>query len=279
MIDKLLIPVDGSAPAKRAAKFGLELAAVYDAAVDVLHVVDGRSREHGTRIIDEALDVDVDGDPTVARHQVEGKPATSIASHVTDADTDLVVMGRYGRSGVSDHLLGSVSERVLRNVTVPVVSVPGETVDRETGREYGDVLLTTDGSEEAERAGPYATDIARRTAATLHLLTVVDVQAEAGPFDAGGVDREYVERLENRGQDALDSLADTIDAGDVDVRSSIVKGDTAEEIRAYADEHDVGLLAISSEGQTNLVGQRLGSIASRLLGSVKRPILVVPILD
>lgn len=277
MFDKLLIPVDGSAPAKRAAKFGLELAAVYDAAVDLLHVVGERDRERGNRILDQAIDVTVDGDPAVERHLVDGKPSNSIVRHVADAGTDLVVMGRYGRSGISEHVLGSVSERVLRNVKVPVVSVPGETVDTETGREYGDVLLTTDGSEAAERAGPYAADIARRTASALHLLTVVDVQAEAGPFDAGGVDREYVGRLEDRGQDALDSLADGIDAGAVDVQSAVVKGDTVEEIRAYADEHDVDLLAISSEGQTNLVGQRLGSIASRLLRTVKRPMLVVPI--
>lgn len=277
MFEKLIIPVDGSAPARRAAKFGLELAAVYDAAVDVIHAVDSRSDERGDDVIDEAIDVDVAGDPTVERRLVEGKPSEAIVRHVRETDADLVVMGRYGRSGVAEHLLGSVSERVLRNVEVPVVSVPGETVDTETGREYENVLLTTDGSEEAERAGPYASDIARRTVATLHLLTVVDVQAEAGPFDAGGVDREYVERLENRGQDALDGLADSIDTEELDVRSSMVNGDTVEEIRAYATEHDVDLLAISSEGQTNLVGQRLGSVATSLLRTVNRPILVVPI--
>lgn len=274
MFDTLLITVDGSAPAKRAAKYGLELAAIYDASVDVLHVTD--DEERGNRILDEATAFDVDGEIDVERHVVDGKPGNAIVKHAEEADADLVVMGRYGRSGTVEHLLGSTSERVLRNVEVPVLTVAGEAVDADTGREYGDILLTTDGSEIAERAGPYAADVARRTAATLHLLTVVDVQAEAGPFDAGGVDRTYVERLENRGQDALESLEASIDTTDLDVRSSMEKGDTVEEIVGYADDHDVDLLTISSEGATNLVGQQLGGVASRILKRVERPVLVVP---
>lgn len=274
MFDTLLITVDGSAPAKRAAKYGLELAAIYDASVDVLHVTDDEERGH--RILDEATAFDVDGDLDVERHLVEGKPGKAIVRQAEELEADLVVMGRYGRSGIVEHLLGSTSERVLRNVEVPVLTIPGERVDAQTGREYGDVLLTTDGSETAERAGPYAADVARRTAATLHLLTVVDVQAEAGPFDAGGVKEEFIERLENQAQEALDSLADSIDSADLDVRSSMEKGDTVDEITAYADDHDVDLLAISSEGETSLAGQQLGSVADRVLKEIERPVLVVP---
>ena len=274
MFEKLLVPVDGSAPAKRAAKYGLELAAIYDAAVDVLHVTD--DDEQGTRVLDEATAFDVAEDLPVERHLVEGKPSKAIVRHAIEADADLVVMGRYGRSGITQHLLGNTSERVLRNTEVPVLTVPGDGVDEGTGREYSDVLLTTDGSEMAEKAAPYAADVAGRTAATLHLLTVVDVQAEAGPFDAGGVDKEYVDRLRNRGQDALDSVEDSLDTTTLDVESSLAEGDTIEEIVSYADEKDVDLLAISSEGQNNVVGQRLGSVTGKVLKQVDRPVLVVP---
>jgi nucleotide-binding universal stress UspA family protein len=274
MFERLLIPVDGSAPAKRAAKYGLELAAIYDAAVDVLHVTD--NEERGNEILDKATAFEVADELSVERHLIEGKPSKSIVHHAEAADADLVVMGRYGRSGITQHLLGSTSERVLRNTEVPVLTVPGDGVDERTGREYSDVLLTTDGSETAEKAGPYAADIARRTAATLHLLTVVDVQAQAGPFDAGGVDKEYMNRLRNRGQDALDSVEAGLDSSALDVQSSMAEGDTIEEIVSYATDHEVDLVAISSEGQNNVVGQRLGSVAGRVLKKVQRPVLVVP---
>lgn len=272
MYEKLLIPVDSSAPAKRAAKYGLELAAMYDASVDLLHVTEDEQR--GARILDEVTAFDVAGELSVERHLEHGKPGKVIVRHAAEAD--LVVMGRYGRSGITEQLLGSVSDRVLRNVEVPVLTVPGDDVGPQTGTVYEDLLLTTDGSETAERAGPYAADLARRTAATLHLLTVVDVEAEAGPFDAGGVDREYVERLENRGEDALDSLEASLDTAELDVHRSLVKGHAVEEIVDFADEQDVDLLAISSEGQSNVVGQRLGSVANRVLDTVERPVLVVP---
>lgn len=285
MFDKLLIPVDGSAPAKRAAKFGLELAAVYDAAVDVLHVVDvgpreaDEARERGTDLLEKVATLDVDGDPAVETHLTEGTPSEIIPTHVDKHGTDLVVMGRHGRSGITAHLLGSTTERVLRQVSVPVLTVPGESITPEMGRTYEDVVVTTDGSDVAEEAAPCGADIARHMGATLHLLTVVDVLAEAGPFDAGGVKTEYVERLKDEGQAALDRLADSTDTTDLDTVSSLVEGRTIDEIERYVDEHGIDLVAIASQGESSLVSQRLGSTTNRVLNAVERPVLVVPVSD
>lgn len=289
MFSKLLVPVDGSTPAKRAAKFGLELAAKYDAAVDVLYVIEAgviddeermaKRRERGEAILEEVADLDVEGSPAVETHLHEGDPSEVITSHVADADVDLVAMGRRGRTGVEEHLFGSVVERVLRSAEVPVLTVTGDGVRAETGRTYRNVLLTTDGSEVAEQAAPYGADVARRTGATLHLLTVVDVAAEAGPFDAGGVSDEFLERLENRGEEALDRLAERIDATDLDLRSSLVEGRTATEIDAYVTENDVDLVVMASQGETSLVGQQLGSTTRRVLATVDDPVLVVPVTD
>jgi nucleotide-binding universal stress UspA family protein len=288
MFDRVLVPVDGSGPATRAAKFGLELAAVYGASVDVLHVVEGgllrpgagdaERSERAEAVLDAVTDLDVDGSPPVETHVLEGRPGAVIGRHVREHDVDLVAMGRRARTGIRGHVLGSVADRVLRSVDVPVLTVAGEEVRPETGRTYADVLLTTDGSDVAERAAPVGADVARRTGATLHLLTVVDVMAAAGVFDAGGVDRAYVERLEERGRDAIDRLADSVDDS-VAVESALVHGHAASEIGAYADGHGVDLVVMASRGQTGIVGQRLGSTARRVLGTVLRPVLVVPVTD
>ena len=279
MFDNLLIPVDGSDPAKRAAKYGLELAAVYDASVDVLHVVEDESEDGDRTPLDEVANLDIAGDPAVETHLVEGTPKDTILAHVDDGDTDLVVMGRHSRRGITQHLLGSTTERVLRGTEVPVLTVPGGDIDAETGRNYEDVLVTTDGSEVAERAAPLAADVARRTGAALHLLTVVDVVAEGGVFDAGGVSAEFVDRLRDSGRDALDSLAEGIDTSDLDVRSSVVEDRAVDGIAAYANEADIDLLVLASEGETNLLGQHLGGTTSRVLDTVKRPVLVLPSPD
>lgn len=280
MFDSILVPIDGSDPANRAARFGLKLAAAYDASVDLLHVVptdDDAASERGEQLLKEVAATSDDGDLDVRTQLVEGKPAKAIVSRAEKTGSDLVVMGRHSRRGISQHLLGSTTERVLRSVGVPVLTIPRSDTGPIPAVE--NVLLTTDRSEAAALAAPYGVDLARRLAASLHLLTVVDVQAEAGPFNAGGVDREYIERLEAEGRKALDRLTEDVDMSGVDVREALVRGWAIEEIRTYVDDHDIDLLVLASEGQTNLVGQRLGSTTTRVLDTVKRPVLVVPVRD
>ncbi len=62
-----------------------------------------------------------------------GDPAQRIIEFVSDEDIDMVAMTTHGRTGLGRIVLGSVAERVLRGVTVPVLllrSVEGEAVER-----------------------------------------------------------------------------------------------------------------------------------------------------
>jgi nucleotide-binding universal stress UspA family protein len=54
-----------------------------------------------------------------------GEPAQELADLVDERDVDAVVMATHGRSGPSRALLGSVAERLLRMVVVPVVMARG----------------------------------------------------------------------------------------------------------------------------------------------------------
>ncbi|WP_338741911.1 universal stress protein [Haloplanus salilacus] len=274
MFDDVLIAVDGSECARRAAKHGFELAARYDAEATVVTVYGGAD-ERGRAVLDETAALATDVGVPVESELLSGKPASTIAGRAADGGADLVVVGRQGRSGVAKRILGSVTERLLRRSDVPVLTVPAGDIEDDTGADYGTVLATTDGSEVAERVAPYGADIARRFGATLHALSVVDIQAEAGVFNAGGVGKEFVERLETRGRQAVDDLVDGIDTADFEVRTSVVRGTAHDAIADYVDDEGVDLLVMSSEGQTNLAGQQLGTVTGRVLRSVDRPVLVV----
>lgn len=145
MYDTILLPTDGSTGTEQAIVNGLDIAGQYDATVHALYVIDtakllelgyfgDRSDFEATiepledearravRKIDEQADrmgVDVDV-ITVVR---QGAPYETIVEYADEADVDLIVMGTHGRRGLPRHVLGSVTERVVRTADVPVLTV------------------------------------------------------------------------------------------------------------------------------------------------------------
>lgn len=291
MFDRILIAVDGSSCSRRAAAYGLGVASAYDAAVDVVHAVEPgtledeavhrQRRERGEELLDAVTGLAGGLDVDVETQLVEGNVPASLVSHIDDHGADLVVLGRQGKGGLGERLLGSVAERVLRGTDVPVLVVPGvDPLDPEE-TSFERVLATTDGSETAERAAPVAADVARKYGASLHAVTVVDVEAEAGVFDAGGVTEEYVERLEERGEEYVDSFSDRVreTAPDVTVKSAVLRGVPHLALEEYTVANDIDLLVLASVGESSLAGHLLGSTADRLLRVVEVPVLVIPGAD
>ncbi|MFB6132661.1 MAG: universal stress protein [Halanaeroarchaeum sp.] len=281
MFSHVLAPVDGSGPANRAATIARELGGLFDATVTVLHVesdVPRRDDESaGETILESAVTPRIEGEPTVRTRLETGRPDRVVANVVESEPVDLVVMGRRGRRGLSRRVLGSVTERVLRNVAVPVLTVDGGSGARDTIADAGTMVLTTDGSEESERVAEPARAFATTLDATVQYLSVVDLHAAAGPFDAGGLSPSFVEALEDDAAAAIDRLADRV--GAPAERTVVRRGSPSEEIVTYVNETGVDLLAMASEGQTNIAGQVIGSVTRRVLQGTSIPVLVVPVVD
>lgn len=53
----------------------------------------------------------------------EGNPEEDILKMTENYNTDLLVMGTYGRSGLKHLFMGSVAERVMRHSNIPVMIV------------------------------------------------------------------------------------------------------------------------------------------------------------
>ena len=53
-----------------------------------------------------------------------GEPAHEIVSYAAEWKADLVAMGRHGHSHVAGMLMGSIAQKVLATVTIPVLLVP-----------------------------------------------------------------------------------------------------------------------------------------------------------
>ncbi len=142
-VDGLLVPTDGSEGATAAVDWGLDLADAYDAMVHAVFSADTKRIGGATdpdgifreleRIGDDALE-DVrtrarDRSVSVTGTVASGRPARVILEFVERTDSDVVVMGTHGRSGLQRPFLGSVTETVVRGADVPVLCVPVANAD------------------------------------------------------------------------------------------------------------------------------------------------------
>jgi nucleotide-binding universal stress UspA family protein len=149
MYDCILVPTDGSSEVDAVLDHAAKLAAVHDADLHALYVIntagyaglpgdaaigglDAMMNEQGEAALDRAAER-ADGRLT-ERVLVEGTPSAEIVAYADEAGCDLIVMGTHGRGGIDRLLLGSVAERVVRTSPVPVltVRVGGKSGDRES---------------------------------------------------------------------------------------------------------------------------------------------------
>ena len=134
MINKILVPLDGSAHSKKALEFACELAKKFDSQLHLLHVVQppvstqtigiGASAirtnffqkdldEIGRNLIEAAKQIAIDHDCNNVETQIEaGLPAHQIIDKARKHNVNLIIMGSRGLTDLSGLLQGSVSHKV-----------------------------------------------------------------------------------------------------------------------------------------------------------------------
>jgi nucleotide-binding universal stress UspA family protein len=130
---RILVAIDGSADAAAALLHAVDLARDQNALMTLLTVAPPQPTPVGAaasappdllsfheKLLREATD-SLPDDIGVTTRLERGNPAETILRIVRTGEHDLVVMGSHGHSRVHRALLGSVSERVLKASTVPVL--------------------------------------------------------------------------------------------------------------------------------------------------------------
>lgn len=137
----ILVPVDFSEHSRRALTTARDVAARFGSSVHVLHVFeravhpelyyggipldspDFRMVEANLR---EALETFVRETPgpeaVTSLHVLEGRAVPTILDFIQEHDIGLVVIATHGLTGMAHLLLGSVSEKVVRRATCPVLT-------------------------------------------------------------------------------------------------------------------------------------------------------------
>jgi nucleotide-binding universal stress UspA family protein len=285
MYEDILLPFDGSDGAAGALHHAAEIAHWIDATIHVLFVAD-TTRESvsvvETRVVDalvqegediveeaektlETLDVDYDSDV------VQGKPAPTIVEYAERYDHDVIVLPTHGREGVSRYLLGSVTEKVVRLASVPVLTARMQP-DEQLTFPYENLLLPTDGGASVARAAEHSLSLASALGATVHVLSVVD-DASLGPdvrSTIAGRERE---------QAATDAVDDFVSKAEAHGVSNTVRhvehGSPIEVILDTIDSNDIHAVVMGTTGRRGSDRILLGSVAEKTVRSAPVPVITV----
>lgn len=116
----ILVPTDRSEASMAVLGPAIDLAKLFEARLVFLHVVEKESpgaRKHLEEIAAKAWGVET------AVVVDRGDPAKGILGNARFHGCDLIAMTTHGRSGISRLAVGSVTEQVLREATVPLLVV------------------------------------------------------------------------------------------------------------------------------------------------------------
>lgn len=140
--ERILLPFDFSEQSRCALRSAVDLALEYEAKIHLIHVVqdyyycselsggavsvrdlmpdiEEKHCEQLKTLVSEIANPDLKVEVTVEM----GAPVESVVRIAKDENTDLIVMGSHGRSGLSHMLLGSTTERVVRLAPCGVYAV------------------------------------------------------------------------------------------------------------------------------------------------------------
>jgi len=285
MYDDVLVPFDGSDGAAAVLEHAADIASWADATIHVLYVadttrdsvtvvdgdtVDALARQ-GEDVVDDAVDTlrghGVDHETDV----VQGNPAPTIVEYADRYDHDLILIPTHGRDGISRYLIGSVTEKVVRLSTVPVLAARMQD-DERLAFPYENVLVPTDGSPDADNAADHALALAAALDATVHGLSVVedtglgpDVRSAAGADDESAAETAL---------DDLDSAA--ADHGIDDVVRHLHHGSPVDGILDTIDDHQVDAVVMGTTGRRGTTRILLGSVAEKTVRAAPVPVITVP---
>ncbi|MEV0132118.1 universal stress protein [Dactylosporangium sp. NPDC050688] len=273
---RIVVGYDGSDEARKAVDWAADEAARTHSQLQIVHgyqlawpgiyydvtaeLIEAAERA-GEQLVDEAVSrvrerhesVDVIGTA------VQASGATTLLD-LGDTAASLLVVGSRGAGGVSNLLLGSVSQQVATHARIPVAVVRGH-----SGVVGGPVVVGVDGSASAETALRLAFE-----AAAARGTGVVAVRAYVPP-PAAVVPHEAAEAAERTAlESSLGGWRDRYPG--VKLEAVVAAGRAAKVLIGMS--HTAQLAVVGSRGHGGFTGLLLGSVGQQLMHYAECPVLI-----
>lgn len=188
----------------------------------------------------------------------QGEPGSVIRDVVQHQGADLIMMPTHGRGPLRRFLLGSVTAKVLHDVSAAVWTGAQAAVEAHPHGAYKSILCAVDLSEEAEAVLQAATALARSYQAQLSLVHVMGMPSSSPEADVTPFRNELIQFADDWMRERKGKLG-------IDVPHTTVQGATADEVCREAVRTHADLVVV---GRGNIQGT-LSRIWSHLYSIVR----------
>ncbi|MBL7806856.1 MAG: universal stress protein [Saprospiraceae bacterium] len=280
---KILVPFDFSSNSKNALNVAAQIASKANAQLELLHVnlasiysapfaeyaaaggyatEDGQYDETAASEL-EKIKMELIGKPGFDKLQVtirveEGYLHSSVRNVAQEDDVDLVVMGTKGASGVTEFLVGSNTEKVIRTAPCPVLAVPEQVTT------FSPKMVLMPSTLKTDQASAFRTLASWENLYEFH-VKVLYLNNPSGLATDGSA-----EALKNRFAEAA-GLKKT----DVIITSGTLFEDNS--ILVAADMCNAELIVMATHQRQGLSHWLFGSITEDTVNHSHIPVLAIPI--
>lgn len=281
MLNTVLVPTDFTSDAGQVLAFAHGLPALGVRRVVLANVVEASGME-GPVIaakVDAVRDRlrDVAGALEASGMRVEVRVPTGdvfdeLVALAAETGVDAIVAGSHAKSLVDQLVAGSVSERLLRDASVPSMLVRFELLRNQADpaelvRRFGDkVLLPTDFSLAAQHAFTMVLELPKGAVKTLYLLHAID------PALSG----EKLRRAEEGAEFQLRNMQAMARQEGITAAIAIRRGDPARAVLSEIDERRVTGVVTGTRGRNAVAEMLLGSVSMTVLKQASCPVMIVP---
>ena len=271
-IERIMVPLEGSALAEHAISVAEILARRTSGRIDLMSVTAERRDGTGEAVeqksateayLNRMAETLRQRGLTVGISLRSGSIPEEIGRHGIESHADVIVMATHGRSRVDKILGRNIATAVVRETELPVLLI--RPTDAWTSRHtaFKRLLVSLDGSVDSEEALPSARILARLFGSSIVLLTVPETEAE-------------VPRL----QHYLESVAAALQEVGIDTEIRVTGSGAGRTITsvAAAEDCDLIIMATRGRGAPEELDVEVGSVTERVALSAHCPVLAITVV-
>ncbi|MFA5802293.1 MAG: universal stress protein [Thermoleophilia bacterium] len=265
-LEKILLTTDGSEFSSGAVKEALAMSGKCSSQMVAIDVVEANEEyaseapqlvakaeaEAAEALASVKTAADAAGIDCVTEVHTGDSPYQIIVDEAKKNSSELIIMGRRGRTGFAKVAMGSVTAKVIGHAPCDVLVVPRDGAD-----DYKKILVATDGSPHGEAAAAEAIKMAKKTDGSLIALSVASSDAK-----------------KNEAEQAVLKVSQMAEAAGIACETLISTGKNYVEIVEKAKEKNASLIVVGCHGRTGLGRMLMGSVTERVIGHAHCAVLV-----